>query len=78
MGVLPQASIKPMRTYKSPLKGCTIYATAEHPLRQADTVVGVVHLVQGNVVIFKDGNDTDKLIWKFKDGQINSFFKFGA
>jgi hypothetical protein len=67
-----------MIQFFTPIKGCRIVASAQHPFKKAFDRIGEVLKVDGNIVWFKNcQGDTDSMIWRFKDGN-NKFVYFGA
>ena len=65
-----------MRIFK-PLKGCLVYARAANATLKAGSLVGRVICVDGNICVYALGAETDRFIWKFKDGP-NAWFEYAA
>ena len=62
----------------TPLKGCHIIATKDHPGIKEGGYIGTVTRVKGSVINYTDRNGiSDCVIWDFPKHQ-NTFFTFGA
>ena len=64
-----------MRIFK-PQVGGKVWATELHPFKKVGEFVGHIIKVEDQILTFKNGEVTDKLIWIFPKGQTNSYHSF--
>lgn len=70
--------MKSLKQIFRPLQNCLVLATNQHPFIEENKRVGLVIKVDENIVAYKDFSDgvVHYLIWKFKDQEVNNYYKF--
>ncbi len=67
-----------MKQFFKPLKGCQVLATESHPSLKEGDYVGTVHVVNENIITFRNRQgEHEDMIWRFKEGN-NKTITFGA
>ena len=68
-----------MPRFFKPMRGCRIFASAEHMTKPEGELIGWCEKVDGNICIFKAPGDAvlRRFIWRFSDG-LNEWHTYGA